>query len=72
MAEEKIESIVDALKEIIDKNGPKYLTDAPYSAYTELIELKMSLLHTDRIWGRITFILLSRHLILSRQIPIRM
>ena len=38
MAEKKIESIVDALKEIIDKNGPEYLTDEPYSAYTELIE----------------------------------
>ncbi len=36
MAEKKIESIVEALKDIIDQNSPKYLTDEPYSVYTEL------------------------------------
>ena len=38
MAEKKIESIVDALKEIIDQNSPKHLTDEPYRVYAELIE----------------------------------
>ena len=38
MAEKKIESIVDALKEIIDQNSPRHLTDEPYRVYAELIE----------------------------------
>ena len=38
MAEKKIESIVDALKEVIDQNSQKHLTDEPYRVYAELIE----------------------------------
>ena len=33
-----IEKIVDKLKEMIDENGPKYLTDNPYDAFAELME----------------------------------
>ena len=29
--------IAYALKEIIDKNGPEYLTDAPFQVFKELI-----------------------------------
>ena len=38
MAEKMIESIADVLEEIVNQNSPKYLTDEPYSVYTELIE----------------------------------
>lgn len=37
MIEKPIESVVGGLKEIIDKNGPSYPTDAPYEVYLELI-----------------------------------
>ena len=33
---ESIEKIVDKLKELIDENGPKYLSDGPYETFTEL------------------------------------
>ena len=38
MAAKPIEDIVKALKEIIDRNGPNYLTDEPYQIYKELLE----------------------------------
>ena len=38
MAEKTIKSIAGALKEIIDQNGPNYLTDEPYRVYTKLIK----------------------------------
>lgn len=37
MAAINIESIVGKLKEIIDRNGPSYLTDEPYKVYLELL-----------------------------------
>lgn len=37
-SEKTIEGIVKALKEIIDQNGLKYLTDEPYRVYTELVK----------------------------------
>lgn len=33
-----IESVVDCLKGIIDRNGPSYLTDEPYEVFKRLIE----------------------------------
>lgn len=37
MAAILIESIVAGLKEIIDRNGPSYMTDEPYKVYLELL-----------------------------------
>lgn len=37
-SEKTIEGIVKALKEIIDQNGLKYLTDEPYLVYTKLVK----------------------------------
>ena len=37
MATISIESIVGKLKEIIDRNGPSYLTDEPYKVYLEML-----------------------------------
>lgn len=37
MAAKSIESIVEELKKIIDRNGPSYLTDEPYKVYLELL-----------------------------------
>ena len=34
---ERITEVVEKLKELIDKNGPKYLSDEPYLTYKELI-----------------------------------
>ena len=31
-------NVVEKLKELIDENGPKYLTEEPYKAYNELIK----------------------------------
>ena len=36
--QKNIEDTVICLKELIDKNGPSYLTDKPYEAYEKLIE----------------------------------
>lgn len=38
MAAISIESIVAELKEIIDRNGPSFLTDEPYKVYLELLD----------------------------------
>ena len=37
MAAKQVEDIVKALKEIVEKNGPTYLSDEPFQVYTELI-----------------------------------
>ena len=37
MAAKPVEDIVKALKEIVEKNGPNYLSDEPFEVYTELI-----------------------------------
>lgn len=42
MTARPIEDIVKALKEIVDKNSPKYLTDEPYRVYEELLESGMA------------------------------
>ena len=33
-------NVAEKLKELIDRNGPKYLTDEPYKVYKELIKTK--------------------------------
>ena len=38
MAAISIENIVAELKELIDRNGPSYLTDEPYKVYLELLD----------------------------------
>ena len=35
-----MESVAEKLKELIDENGPKYLTEEPYKVYKELIRTK--------------------------------
>lgn len=38
MAASTIENVVAGLKDIIDKNGPSYLTEEPYEVFRELID----------------------------------
>ncbi len=38
MEEKTIEAMVKMLKEIIDRNGPNYLTDKPYQVYEKLLK----------------------------------
>ena len=42
MTAKPIEDTANALKEIIDKNGPNYLVDKPFQVYTELIRSENS------------------------------